>query len=146
MFTFAVDYYLFVFIAGLGVIQIAVSLGPLRGLLIVRSPIAARVLGLSLAVAAFLWFFTSDTRNINDYEGGLDANLQSLWFFLGAATATIVTLALSSLSNARMNGGDPAPGEGLDALRNTNYVRALAHSLRYWWREWRTQTKSYFSG
>ena len=146
MFTFATDYYLFVFGASVGVIQVAVSLGHLNGLLIFPSPLLARAFGLALAVAAFVWFFTTDTRNINDYKGGLDAPTQALFFFLGSLSALVVTLVVSSLVNARLNGGKPEPGDGLDALKHTNYVRSLSRSLSYWWREWRTQTKSYFSG
>ena len=146
MFTFATDYYLFVFAAALGVIQIGVSLGRLKGLLVFKSPLAARAIGLTLAVAAFVWFFASDTRNLNDYQGGLDAPTQALFFFLGTLTALVVTALGSSLLNARMNDGDPTPAEGLDVLKHTTYVRALAHSLRYWWREWRTQMRPYFFG
>ena len=146
MFTFATDYYLFVFAASLGVIQISASLGRLRGLLLLKSPAVARASGLALAVGAFVWFFATDPRNLNDYEGGLDANIQALFFFLGALTAIVVTVLVSSLVNARMNGGGPAPGEGLDALKHTNYVRALSRSLRYWSKEWHTQMKSYFFG
>lgn len=138
MFTFAADYYLFVFAASLGVVQIAVSLGRLNGLLVLKSPVAACVLGVVLVLAAFVWFFTSAPRNLNDYEGGLDGNIQALFFFLGALTAVLVTFVVSSLVNARMMGGDPESGEGLDALKRTNYARALSHSLHYWWREWRT--------
>ena len=58
----------------------------------------------------------------------------------------VVTFGVSSLVNLRMNGEEPSPGAGLDALRDTNYANALAHSLTYWWKEWRTQIKSYFSG
>ena len=146
MLTFALDYYLFVFVAALGVIQVAASLGRLKGLQVVRSPVLARVVGLAVALAAFIWFFASGERNVKDFEGGLDAPTQGLFFFLGASTAVMVTFVVTSVVNARMNGGDPAPGEGLDALKHTNYVRALVHSLRYWWREWRTQMKSYFFG
>ena len=146
MFTFAIDYYLFVFAASLGVIQIEASLGSLKGLLILKSPLIARASGLALTVAAFVWFFLSDTRNVNDYEGGLDANYQALNFIWGVLTGVAVTLVAATLVNARMNGGDRSTWEGLDALKHTNYGRALAHSVRYWRREWRTQTRSYFSG
>ena len=135
-----------VFGAGLGVIQVAVSLGSLKGLLVVKSPIAARVGGLVLTIAAFVWFFATDTRNINDFEGGLDAPSQALFFFLGALSALLATLIISSLVNADLNGDESEPGAGLDALKTSNYSRALARSLRYWWREWRTQTKPYFFG
>ena len=146
MFTFATDYYLFVFAASLGVIQIAVSLGRLKGLLLLRSRLAVRAVGGALVIAAFVWFFSTDNRNLNDYEGGLDANVQALLFFLGAATAMATTAVASSIVNARMDGGRPVPGEGFDALKRSSYARALSHSLRYWGKEWRTQMKSYFSG
>jgi undecaprenyl-diphosphatase len=146
MFSFGTDYYLFVFAASLGVLQIAASIGRLRGLLILKHPLVARASGLALAVAAFIWFFSTDTRNLNDNQGGLDANIQALLFLLGALTALAVTIVVPSLVNARMS-GHPAPGEGLDALKYTNYVKALSHSIRYWWREWRTRmTSSWVAG
>ena len=146
MLTFSTDYCLFVFAATVGVIQTAASLGQLRGLLIFKSPAVARVFGLALVAAAVVWFFCSEDRNLNDYEGGLDGVVQARLFFFGALSAVAATLGLSSLLNVRMKVGVPAPGEGLDALKRTNYARALAQSLRYWRREWRTQTKRYFFG
>lgn len=146
MFTFATDYFLLVFVASLGVLQIAASLAHLKGLLIFKPPLVSRALGLLLFVGAFVMFFSTGTRNINDYEGGLDAPTQGLFFFLGAFAGLGVTLMLSSLVNLRMNGGRPSPEAGLDALRETNYISALRLSLGYWSRAWRTRTKSYFSG
>ena len=146
MITFATDYFFLVFFATIGVLQIAASLGRLPGLLFFKMDLVARIVGLVLIVGAFIWFFETGDRNINDYEGGLDAPTQALFFFLGAFAGLGVTFAVSSVVNLRMSGEQPAPDEGLDALRGTNYVRALAHSLRYWIREWRTQMKSYFSG
>lgn len=146
MFTFATDYFILVFVASIGVIQIAASLGQLRGLLIFQSPGVARALGVILAVIPFIWFFTTGERNINDYEGGLDAPTQGLFFFLGTLAGGAVTFLVSSLVNLRMGRGDPSPEAGLEALKETNYARALGHSLGYWWREWRRQMKRYFSG
>ena len=145
MFTFATDYFLLVFVASLGVIQLAASFRGLNGLLIFKSPLVARSLGVALAVAAFIFFFTTDERNLNDYEGGLDANTQALFFFLGVLAGGWVTFIGSSLVNMRMKGKDPSPDGGFDALQETNYVRALARSLEYWSRNWQ-QMKSYFSG
>ncbi|MCH7746423.1 MAG: hypothetical protein IIC84_10150, partial [Chloroflexi bacterium] len=53
MFTFATDYYILVFVATVGVIQVAASIGRLNGLLFIKSPIVTRVLAIALAVAAF---------------------------------------------------------------------------------------------
>ena len=146
MSTFATDYYLFVFAACLGVLQVAASLGGLKGLLIAKSPLLARLSGLAVAVAAFVWFFASADRNLNDYQGGLDANVQARFFFFGSLSAVVTTLIVSSLVNLRMRVDGIEPGEGLGALERTSYVGALALSLRYWWREWRRQMKPYFFG
>ena len=70
MFTFTTDYYLFIVVASFGIIQLAASLGGLRGLLIVKNEVVTRILGVALAVVAAVWFFDPVTRNINDYEGG----------------------------------------------------------------------------
>ena len=146
MFSFATDYYITVFVATLGVLQVAVSLGQLKGLLIFKSPLVARAFGLALPVGAFAWFFATGTRNVNDYEGGLDGNVQALFLFLGASTAVGVTLLVSSVVNAKMNGEDPQAEDGLDALMHTNYARALGHSFRYRWRVWRAQMSRFSSG
>ena len=144
MFTFATDYYICVFIATIGTLQFACSVGGIRGLLIFESAPVARTLGLILVVAAFALFFGTGSRNINDYEGGLDAPTQGLFFFYGAASALVVTLVVSSLVNRWLKGPETSSHEGVDTLRHTNYALALARSIGYWRRNWRTQTKSYF--
>jgi len=146
MFTFATDYFILVFIATVGVIQIAASTGPLTGLLIFKSLLVSRALGAVLVMAGFVFFFSTGDRNINDYEGGLDAPTQALFFFLGTMAGGAVTFLLSSLVNLRMNDGESSPESGLDALEHTNFIRALLLSLVYWWKNWRTRTKRYFSG
>ena len=146
MFTFATDYYLCVLVATIGVLQIACSIGGFRGLLVFKSPLVARAVGLVLVISAFVWFFSTGTRNLNDYQGGLDANTQALFFFFGAFTAVIVTFAVASVVNFRMMGPDAGSGAGLDAVKDTSYATALVRSLSYWRKNWRTQMKDYFSG
>ena len=146
MFTFATDYFILVFAATIGVLQIAASLGRLNGMLLIKGLWATRALGLALVVGAFVWFFGTADRNINDYSGGLDAPTQALFFFFGSFAGVGFTFLASSLVNLRMNGQRPSPEAGLDALRYTNYVRALSQSLVYWWKQWRRQMRSYFSG
>lgn len=134
MFTFATDYWLGVFVSTLGVLQLAFSVGDIRGLLLFKSRVVARTLGLVLAAGGFVLFFSTGTRNINDYEGGLDAPTQALFFFLGAFAAVIVTLAVTSIVNHRMRGPEADPESGIDSLRDTNYALSLARSARYWWK------------
>ena len=145
MFTFATDYYIGVFISAMGALQLAASLGGLKSLLIFKPPIISRTLAIALVVAGFVLFFSTGSRNINDYEGGLDAPTQGLFFFLGASSAVLVTLAVSSLVNYRMRGDEPDPSAGVETLRDTSYALALARSIAYWCKNWRTQTKRYFS-
>ena len=163
MFSFAVDYFIVVFVASLGVMQTAASIGGLRGLLVFKNPLVARPLGIAIAIAAIVWFFMVAERNINDYEGGLDSNEQGLLFFLAVAASGILTCVLTSLLNWRMvdsrlrgndrkydgNDGECAEDAGLGALRWGSWWQALAHNYRYWFSEarcWRTQIKRYFFG
>ena len=133
MFTFATDYCLGVFVSTLGILQLAFSVGDIRGLLLFKSRLMARTLALALTVAGFVLFFSTGTRNINDYEGGLDAPTQALFFFFGASAAVVATLVVTSIVNHRMRGPEADPEAGLDSLRDTNYALSLAHSIRYWW-------------
>jgi len=146
MFTFATDYFILVFVATIGVIQFSASTSGLNGLLFFKSHFVSRFLGLALVVIAFIWFFSVEERNINDYEGGLDAPTQAFFFFLGAISGGSLTFLLSSLFNSNMKRKERQPESGLEALRETNYIRAVYSSIKYWRREWRTQTKKYFFG
>jgi hypothetical protein len=146
MFTFATDYTIFVFFATVGVVQVAASLGSLNGLLFIRNPRAAQVAGAVLILGSFIWFFSTGSRNVNDFEGGLDANTQALFFFLGGFAAVGFTLLASSLINRRMNGLEPEPHAGLDSLRHTTYLRAVTHSLALLWRQCRTLMNRSSSG
>lgn len=136
MFSFAIDYYLTVSMAATGAIQIAACLGGLRGLVFFRSYMVARAVGVILIVAPTVWFFASEPRNINDYDGGLDANEQAIFFALGALTSLVVTLIISSLVNCRMN-SQIGPKAGLGALENTTYVRAVLANLRFRVKHWK---------
>lgn len=153
MFSFALDYFIMVFVASLGVMQTAASIGGLRGLLLIKNPIIARPLGIAIAIVAIVWFFAVAERNINDYEGGLDSNQQGLLFFLAVAASGIITCALSSLWNRRMRHSasdlGQAPGAGLGGLKGASWWHALSRNYRYLFNEetcWRTQIKRYFSG
>ena len=161
MLSFALDYFIMVFVASLGIMQTAASIGGLRGLLLFKHPMIARPLGIAVAIAAIVWFFAVAERNINDYEGGLDSNQQGLLFFLAVAASGILTCALTSLCNRRMTdrhsceSRNPeskqpcAPIAGLGALKNATWLQALSRNYRYLFDEatcWQTRIKRYFSG
>ena len=145
MFCFTIDYYIMVVIAACGVLQIAASVGRLDALLLFKTPLAARALGVILAVAGPVLFFATAERNINDYEGGLDGNFQGLFFLLGTLTALALTAVVTSFINRNMS----APTQienGIGSLNRTTYVRALADNIGFLRKNWRTWTRPYFFG
>ena len=146
MLTFAADYLFMVTVACVGTVQVAAAFAGLRGLLFIQRASLAKVLGALLIAAGPVLFFGTGERNLNDYEGGLDANEQAIVFFLGVVAGVGVTILVSTVLNRRMKGRDGAPMGGLDSLRDSNFGAALVRSLSYWKRNWRTQTRRYFSG
>ena len=143
MFSFTIDYLILIILASIGVIQLGALYGDLKGLLFSKSIVFTHFVGFSLPVISFTWFFMTDTRNINDYAGGLDSNIQALLFFLGALTGWILTTILSSIINIHMKSKDLSPFEGLDSLKKTNYFNALIFNLKYWRSNWHLQMKRY---
>ena len=138
MTPFALDYFLLVFIAACGVLQMVASYRGLKGLLLLRNRRWALGLGLAVLVLSFIWFFGSAPRNIPDTAGGLDGNEQSALFTLAAGSALLFTLLLSSLRNFKLGNGDDFYLPGLDALRETNYLRALRSTLKAVWKHARS--------
>ena len=83
MSEFIFEYYIFVFLAALGAIQLGATAGKVEGLMVLKHRFASVCLGAVLVAAAPVWFFSTGERNINDYEGGITANGQALYAFLG---------------------------------------------------------------
>lgn len=146
MFTFAIDYFLLVFVSGICTIQIACTFGGLAGLMFMRSVAATRLLGASIIVAAFIWFFSVAERDVNDYAGGLDSNEQGLLFLLAILAGVASTLLLSSIVNLHMRSQEARPWTGFGALTMSNYFSAVKANIKHWRKNWRTQTRRYFSG
>ena len=126
---FVLDYCLLGFLATLGVVQMAAARNGLTGLLFFRHRPTSFLLGMALAVGVFLWFFLSEPRNIGDTEGGLDGNQTAGYFTVSAGSAIILTFLVSSLSNRYLPRDGPFAA-GLDALRETTYLRSLARALK----------------
>ena len=145
MFSFAIDYYIMVVIAASGVLQIAASVSRLNALLVFKTPLGARALGVILAVAGPVLFFATAERNINDYEGGLDGNFQGLFFLLGTLTALALTAVVTSFINRNMSAPTQIE-DGVDSLNRTTYARALAGNIGFLLKHWRTWTRPYFFG
>lgn len=131
------DYFFFVFLSAWGVIQVAASYSRFEGLLLIPRSKASALIGLAAALWAFFWFFTSADRNLPSGKGAIEGAEQFWLFIAAAASAIAITLVLSSILNARMGRDARSIRDGLDALRETTYFRALAHSLAKIQRVWR---------
>ena len=127
---FILDYFILVFIAASGLFQIVGAWKGLSGLLLLRHRCGSLLLGLVLLAGSFTWFYLSEDRNVPDTAGGLNGNQQFAFFFVGLAAALAFTLAIASLVNRRLGATDSDPEPGLDALKWSNYLRALYHTWR----------------
>ena len=84
MLTFAADYLIMVTVACAGTIQVAAAFAGFRGLLFLRHTSLAKALGVLLIVTGPILFFASGERNLNDYEGGLDATSRRSYSYLAS--------------------------------------------------------------
>ena len=90
MFGFHLDYYLCCVIAVSGLLFTATAN---------RNSTAAVMpyyLGIILMLTAAILFFSTDNRIVNDYQGGLDANEQTVLFALSTLTALIIRKLFSA--------------------------------------------------
>ncbi len=133
--SFAADYVLFIFLASLGVVQLAALKNRLKGLYFIRIPLLNFVAALVLVAGSFLWFFVSEPRNLPDTGGGLDGNQQAMFSVAAAVGAVLFTLATTSLLNAGFGRGEELKGTGLQALRRTNYFIALRRTMGRLWKD-----------
>ena len=128
--SFILDYCLLVFLGSCGVFQIAAAHGGFQGLVFFRQRLGSFLLGALLLGGAFAWFFLSESRNVPDTAHGMNGNEQFAYFFAGAGAGLAFTLLASSLRNWALGAGQPPPPPGLEALRQSNYIRALNRTLR----------------
>ena len=92
------DYFVLVFIAAVGVYQLAAVAASLAGLCFFRRPLVQVFFGAATIVAGFAWFYTKEERNVQHTVEGA----QQLVFFLAAAIlAYLVTAALASVISPR---------------------------------------------
>lgn len=140
------DYFVFVFLSSLGVVQIAAAYAGLRGLLFLQSRWTSALVGAGLVGIGFAWFFAPGPRHIPDTAGGLDGNAQALLFTLSAAAALLFTFVFASLANARFLHTQRHPPEGLEALRETTYLQAVRRTLAAWWKGSRPWMRNWSSG
>ncbi|MDE2801844.1 MAG: hypothetical protein OXK21_03050 [Chloroflexota bacterium] len=124
------DYVVWIFLAAVGVIQVASAHAGLTKLLFIRAKPWAMALGVVLIVAGFVWFFREGPRHFPDTAGGINGNEQGARVALTCLAAGAFTFALSSLLYRREDVDDATPADGFEALRRRTYAQALVASMR----------------
>jgi hypothetical protein len=128
--SFGLDYFLFVFIAACGILQMAAAYSLLKGAYILPHRAATALLGLILTIGAFAWFFASESRDVPDTGAGLNGNQQAMLFVTGCGAAVLAVMLASSVVNWRMRPRDGKHLPGMSALRHTSFLHALSASMR----------------
>ena len=131
--SFILDYYLLVFHASCGVFQMVGAWKAFVGILYLKYRPGSFLLGLGLLIGSFTWFFLSEPRNVSDSAHGLNGNEQFAYFFAGSGTALAFTLLVSSLLNWKLGAQRSNLRSGLDALKQSGYLRALYLTWRSPW-------------
>jgi len=156
MLTLVGEYFLFIYIASLGVLQIAVSYANLRGLSFFTRPFWGYIFG-SLAIAGgFSWFYIVGDHHpevgyaisvgdlfrygfSNPMPPGTGLILgagESVFFFLVAVVcALLTTIIISSIVKFRISTRTPEDKneealEGLEALKGMTFFQAITRNLR----------------
>ena len=130
MTAFDNQYVLFVFVSICGALQMVASYRGLHGLKFFRNRYIAFMVGTIMLISSFTWFFLSEPRNLPDTAAGLDGNDQFGLFSLAAGCATIFTLLFSSLLNYNLGNKLDSFQPGLDALKETTYIRAILRTVK----------------
>ena len=120
MVSLALEYWLLVFVAALGVIQAGAIRGGLQGLCFFKSPNIGRICAILLVLIAFARFFLPMDRNVR----GLEGFQQTYLFTAGALSALAFTLVLSSWLRRGLSPGQ-GEGKGLQVLKDRTYFQAL---------------------
>jgi len=156
MLTFIGEYFLFIFLASLGVLQIVASSSKLRGLSFFRRPNCGYIFGALSIVGGYCWFYivgnphpevgyaitVSDifrygwSNPIPPDIGLIMGEGESVIFFvLAVGCALLTTIAFSSVVKFRLSPRtteekkEEAP-KGLEALREMTFFQAITRSLR----------------
>ena len=129
----SLDYFILVFMAAMGVYQIAAIHAKLDGLCFFKQPVVQYIFGLLAIIGAFGWFFTSKERNYQHTTEGA----QQLGLFLGAIVISyFVTAILASIIQAKVNSHIDKASEarpqdtGIDIYRTNTFIGSIASRLK----------------
>lgn len=154
--TFIGEYFLFIFLASLGILQIAASYTNLEGLSFFSRTARGYIFGALSIVGGFSWFYTVGNRHPDiSYEITTSDLFRYGWsisvpdgtelvmgegeyvivFLLAVGCALLITIMLSSIVKFRILSRTPEDmsekaEEGLEALKYMTFFQAITRNLR----------------
>lgn len=122
----AIEYFLFIFFASVGVIQITAAWRRLDFALFLRNRSLTFIFAFLVIMASYHWFFFLNARNAGDTGD----NIQLPLFPAAILLSTAFTLFLSSIINAGRNKKGSkidvqVPREGIEVLKEMTYWQAV---------------------
>jgi hypothetical protein len=120
-------YCLAVFIAGLGLYQLAAIRNDLRGILFFRNKGYTYLFATLALIPSLYYFFTWNYRNVT---GVIEGYQQAILFTLSMLFALLFTLCLSSLLNRVQFQVNTHRINGLEVLRTDTYFHAVRRSFK----------------
>jgi len=128
------EYYLFVFIAAVGVLQMVAAYRKVDGLLFFHSRILCYIFSILAIGGSFGWFFGWESRmDTAMRRAALEGAQQFVYFNMAAFLALVLTLIVSSLLFARRKRAQSqqkADAAGFGALHEMSYFEALKLSFK----------------
>lgn len=133
------EYFILVFIASIGVLQLIATVTQRKGLLFFNRKALAYLFSFLAIGGSFGWFFgwgdpmdmaMRQTGDAAMRQTGLEGAQQFLYFNMAVFAALVVTLIVSSLLKARWKGQPKGSSQGLDALKERSYFQAVKHNFR----------------
>ena len=118
----ALEYFVLVFAASLGVFQAAAAYNGLRGLSFFSRPTWGYLLAALTTGPALVAFFTWNLRNAT---GVIEGAQQLVLLSLAIMAAYIVTLVASSLLNSSPPTGNAAPPAGIEGFKEAGFFQLL---------------------
>ncbi len=118
----ALEYFVLVFAASLGVFQAAAAYNGLRGLSFFNRPTWGYLLAALTTGPALAAFFTWNLRNAT---GVIEGAQQLVLLSLAIMAAYIVTLVAASLLNSSPPAGDTAPPAGIEGFKEAGLFKLL---------------------
>lgn len=128
------EYFLWVFVSVIGVLQLAATFARLKGVLFFENRAITFIFSFLAIGLSFGFFFGWDNRlDTTMRRVGLEGSGQLCYLFLGTLAGGVFTLIVSSLLKAyqwRERSTERKSGQGVDALKEMSYFEAIKQNFK----------------